>query len=122
LLSTLLVEDNHFFRRSFKEGLKENFPAMKITEACNGKEAMDSFRESAPDLVFMDIRFPGGNGFEIAKKIRLEKSKCIIFFLTSYDLPEYRKVAFQNGADFFFSKDCRPEEIYTLVKSLTSTS
>jgi DNA-binding NarL/FixJ family response regulator len=118
LLSTLLVEDNPIFRQSFKEGLEEKFPEMKITEACNGKEAVDRFRTNSPDLVFMDINLPDSNGFEISKQIRMEKSKCVIFFLTGYDLPEYRKTAFQSGADFFFSKDCSPEEIYSVVKSL----
>jgi DNA-binding NarL/FixJ family response regulator len=118
LLSTLLVEDNPIFRQSFKEGLEEKFPGMKITEACNGKEAVDRFRTNSPDLVFMDINLPDSNGFEISKQIRMEKSKCVIFFLTGYDLPEYRKAAYQSGADFFFSKDCSPEEIYSVVKSL----
>ncbi|MBI5583671.1 MAG: response regulator transcription factor [Deltaproteobacteria bacterium] len=117
-LNTLLVEDNHFFRESFKKILNDRFPTMKIIEAENGKEALNRYREFAPDLVFIDINLPDRNGFEISKIIRLEKSRCVIFFLTSYDLPEYRQAAFKNGADFFFSKDCKPEEIFTALESI----
>jgi DNA-binding NarL/FixJ family response regulator len=33
-------------------------------------------------------------------------------------VPEYRQAAFNNGADFFFSKDCKPEEILDALESL----
>jgi DNA-binding NarL/FixJ family response regulator len=92
---------------------------MKILEACNKKEALEMYREWLPDLVFIDINLPDGNGFEILSTIRSDPSPCIIFFLTSYDLPEYRQAALKNGAEFFFSKDCRPDEIITALRSLS---
>jgi DNA-binding NarL/FixJ family response regulator len=122
MVSTLLVEDNLFFRQSFKKVLNDRFPTMEIMEAANKKEALDRYRKSLPNLVFIDINLPDGNGFEISNKIRSEPSTCVIFFLTSYDLPEYRQAAFKNGADYFFSKDCKPEEILDALQSLLGKS
>ena len=118
-VNALLVEDNDFFRESFKKILNDRFPAMNIIEAENGKEALNRYREFSPDLVFIDINLPDRNGFEISKIIRSEPSRCVIFFLTSYDLPEYRQAAFNHGANFFFSKDCKPEEIFAALESVT---
>ncbi|MCU0578402.1 MAG: response regulator transcription factor [Desulfobacterota bacterium] len=122
MVSTLLVEDNLFFRQSFKKVMNDRFPTMEIMEAANKKEALDRYRKSLPNLVFIDINLPDGNGFEISNKIRSEPSTCVIFFLTSYDLPEYRQAAFKNGADYFFSKDCKPEEILDALQSLLGKS
>ena len=114
----LLIEDNPLFRQSFRKILANRFPAVDILEAGSGREAFEIMGTLHPGLVFIDINLPDLNGFEISKQIRSTQSGCVIFILTSYDFPEYRQAAFKHGADFFFSKDCKPEEIMAAVESL----
>ena len=97
MLSTLLVEDNRFFRQSFRKVLHDHFPAMQITEAGDGKEALEKFRICNPDLVFLDINLPDTNGLEIAKKFRSEPGRCFIFILTSYNLPDTARPLLKTG-------------------------
>ena len=67
--------------------------------ACDGQEAWDHFQQAPPELVITDLRMPGMNGIELAKKIRgLSVMPPIIVLTGSFadaicsDLDELRNV------------------------------
>jgi signal transduction histidine kinase/CheY-like chemotaxis protein len=68
--SILLVEDIEI-NRMVIEGLLENSGVL-ITEACNGREAVEKFIENNGqfDLIFMDVHMPEVNGYTATKQIR----------------------------------------------------
>ncbi len=113
---TLLVEDNLTFRQVVKDLLNYRFPSMVVEEASNGKEAMEIIENHTPNLVLMDIKLPGENGLELTKKITTKNPGIDVIILTSYDLPEYRQAAMQNGARSFVTKGSSTiDEIADLV-------
>ena len=118
---TLIVDDSASFRELLCGILSSRFPSIDIEEAKNGTEALEKIESLRPDLIFMDIRLPGENGLELTKKINAKYPHLIIVILTSYDLPEYREAALQNGANHFMAKgSATGEEIVQLVRSLQS--
>ncbi len=113
----MLVEDNSLFRSVFKEGLKSRFPSMAITEAADAGEALQEIGTLPPHLIFMDIRLPGENGLELAKRIKTDHPEITIIIFTSHNFPEYREAALRYKADYFLSKSSvASEEIFKLVK------
>jgi DNA-binding NarL/FixJ family response regulator len=117
----LLVEDNVNFRRVLKQCLYTFFPCMIIAEAGDGEEALKIIDTHLPNLIFMDINLPGENGLELTRKIKTAHPERPIIILTSYDLPEYRQVAYQHGANSFLVKGSFTlEELITEVESLIS--
>ena len=120
-MRTLIVQDNATFRKTFKEVLSQKFPFMVVEEAMHGVEAMEKLETFLPDLVFMDVRLPGETGLELTKKIKASHPDILIIILTDYNLPEYRKAAFDSGADDFVVKgSLNPAAIEALVKSISS--
>ncbi len=116
--NVLIVEDNLTFRHALGEILQSQFPDMAIAEAGSGVEAFEKIRVFKPDLVFMDVRLPGENGLEITRKIKIQNPDMVVMILTSYDLPEYRDVALQYGANHFIVKGSSTfEEISSLIKT-----
>ncbi|MBI5606442.1 MAG: response regulator transcription factor [Deltaproteobacteria bacterium] len=119
MLRVLLVEDNHIFREAFKQNLCDRFPTMVIEEAINGEEAWQKINGTRPQLIFMDIRLPGMNGFQLTQKIKKDFPDIHIAILTGYDLPEYRQAAIQYGADGFLVKESLNwEEVEGIIKSI----
>lgn len=117
MFKTMLVEDNSPFRTVFKEGLKSRFPSMTITEAGDSEEALKEIGALPPHLIFMDIRLPGENGLELAKRIKTDHPEITIIIFTSHNFPEYREAAARYKADYFLSKgSVATEEIFKLVK------
>jgi DNA-binding NarL/FixJ family response regulator len=100
----LIVDDNPVVRETTRSYLESKFPALEIYEAIDGKDAFRQIREHLPHLVLMDIRLPGENGLELTRKIKKLYPEVAVIIFTSYDLPEYRKAAFENGAEHFLSK------------------
>jgi DNA-binding NarL/FixJ family response regulator len=117
--SVLTVENNDFFRRSFKEILKMYIPSISVDESADGSDALMKINESSPDVVFMDIRLPGKNGLELTREIKGLHPNLFISIFTSHDLPEYRQIAREYGADHFLLKDALTgAEIAAMVKAV----
>jgi DNA-binding NarL/FixJ family response regulator len=117
MVTALLVEDNKFFRRSFKKILNDRFPRLLIVESGTCREALRICPECLPDLVFADINLPDGNGLDLSRTLRQQYPKMTILILTSYDLPEYRQAALANGVNYFFPKDSSHELILSMVEA-----
>ena len=100
----LIVDDNSLVRETTRSYLESKFPALEVNEAVDGDDAFNQIRERLPDLIMMDIRLPGENGLKLTRKIKELYPQIVVVIFTSYDMPEYRKAAFENGAAFFLSK------------------
>lgn len=118
-MKVLLVEDNAAFRKSFRAMLLAGFPGMQVQETRSPKQAMEMVQIQMPDLVFLSIQLPEGNGLELAARMKAMRASPRVVLLASYDLPEYREAAACSGADCFMSKDkAEPMEIQRLVLAL----
>jgi YesN/AraC family two-component response regulator len=120
MFKILLVEDNTAFRQSLTEIIHKEFPSIAIKEAADADEALRIIGAFLPDLIFMDIKLPNGNGLELTKKIKAEHPEMNVIVLTSYDFLEYREAALKYGASNFLSKaSVTREEITALVRSFS---
>ncbi|HSB03726.1 MAG TPA: response regulator [Thermodesulfobacteriota bacterium] len=115
---TLIVEDNATFRQMLKEILCARFPTMTVEEEPDGSDLFPKIENFHPRIVFMDVRLPGENGLELAKKIKMNYSDITLVILTSYDLPEYREAARQIKADHYLTKDSPTRDFLALVESI----
>jgi len=113
----LIVEDNAFFLQFFRETLRSRFPSMEISEARNGEEAMQKIKTVQPEVIFMDVRLPGESGLELTKKVKAQYPDIIVVIVTNYDLPEYRKAAYESKANHFISKDSFLQIINSILQN-----
>jgi two-component system response regulator DevR len=119
MVSVLIVEDNDFFRRSFKEILRMYIPSLSVAESCDGSDVLAQMSRTLPDIIFMDIGLPGKSGLELCREIKARYPEVAISIFTSYDYPEYRKIAEECGADHYLVKDALTgAEIAAMIKEL----
>jgi CheY-like chemotaxis protein len=105
----ILVADDDMFNMMLAKAMIGNIvPGVEITEAVNGRIAMDNVIASTFDLVFMDVQMPEMDGNEATKAIRrYEKSigkHTIIVGLTAGALKEEREKCLSSGMDEFLTK------------------
>lgn len=79
----LVVDDYRINMILTKAILKKISPNYQVTEATNGKEAVDFFKKFDFDLAFMDIQMPEMNGYDAAREIRKNGVKTPIIALTA---------------------------------------
>lgn len=86
-----------------------------VGQAADGDEAVRVVREAGPDVVLMDVRMPGTDGIEAAR--RLAGSSARILMLTTFDMDEYVYAAMKAGACGFLLKDAPPESLVEAVRA-----
>jgi DNA-binding NarL/FixJ family response regulator len=119
MVKILIVDDNPLFRQSLRTALSAMGPSMHIREAADGDNAFQKVNSHCPDLVFMDIQLQGESGLTLTKKIKRLCPLAVISIITNHDLPEYRKIAHQYGARYFFSKESiTMDQIAELIESV----
>lgn len=85
MISVLIVDDEKPAREELEYLLKKisNLSILGIAE--DGPEALVLVDRLMPDLVFLDIKMPEMNGFEVAEKLQTKKHAPWIIFTTAYD-------------------------------------
>ncbi len=82
-LTAVLIEDEIKLRKVFFELLTDNCPDITVVgEAGNIADGYTLLLEKKPQIVFLDIEMPGGNGFELLAKF--EKIPFETVFVSSY--------------------------------------
>jgi two-component system response regulator LytT len=96
-INTIIVDDEKPARDELAFLLK-SFPEINlIGQGKNGVEAVALIREHLPDLVFLDVKMPGLDGFGVLKKLVERKMKLPhVVFATAFD--EYAVQAFEVSA------------------------
>lgn len=110
----LIVEDNEatlfgytqFFSRSGYE----------IATAATLQAAEALFRSNRPDAILLDLKLPDGSGIDWILKVRKKTPDVLIVMITGHGDISLAVEAMQNGADHFFSKPVKLEELDGFLK------
>ena len=94
-IRVLIIDDEPLARRSVRRFLKSDPSVEVIGECSDGQSAVAAIRSSQPDLVFLDVQMPEMDGFEVLRRIDLERMPAVIF-VTAYD--RYALRAFDANA------------------------
>ena len=104
-LRTVIVDDEPVARRGLRRLLLEHGDVAVVGEARNGTEAVRAVATLAPDLLFLDIQMPGGDGFEVLG--RLKAPLPYVIFVTAHD--DYAVRAFETHALDYLLKPVHAE-------------
>lgn len=83
--TTLLVDDEPDARRLMQLLLADYPEFQVIGEAANVADAMLIMERHLPDLVFLDIEMPGGDGFELIRQMHQRHMEAEVIFVTAYN-------------------------------------
>lgn len=94
-IRALIVDDEPLGRSNILHLLRAD-PDVEILGECDtATSALDAIRSQKPDLVFLDVRMPEYDGFDILEMLGAEAPPAVIF-VTAYD--QYALKAFDTGA------------------------
>lgn len=114
----LLVEDHKLMRVGLKSLFEEHQELEVISEAQSGKEAIENYKISHPDVVLMDIGLPDISGIEATKRIIENSSNAKIIILTSH-LSEQEVIdSLHAGACAYVMKDINIEILKMIVRTV----
>jgi DNA-binding NarL/FixJ family response regulator len=100
----LLVDDHEAWRHHIRAILEHESGLRVVGEASDGLDAVQSARELQPDLVCLDIGFPGQNGLEAAKQIQKVFPNSKILFVSENRSSDIAEAALRTGASGYVLK------------------
>ncbi|MDU4695863.1 MULTISPECIES: response regulator transcription factor [Paenibacillus] len=114
MFTILIVEDDAKMAGMLSGHIeKYGYRAVRVNDF---GRVLDEFRESAADMVLLDVNLPKFDGFYWCRQIRGE-STCPILFLSARDSGMDQVMALDNGADDYITKPFSYEVVMAKIRS-----
>ena len=111
----MIVEDEPAVARGVQVALEREGYSTAIVGT--GEEALKQFSDIAPDLILLDVRLPGIDGFEVCRQLRRE-TRAPVLFLTARADEVDKVVGLEIGADDYLVKPFSVRELVSRIKAL----
>jgi DNA-binding NarL/FixJ family response regulator len=118
VIKVVLADDQALIRAGFRTLLADAGDIEVAAEAADGDEAVRAARDTAADVVLMDIRMPGTDGLTATREIASDDDLAgvRVLILTTYETDEYVYQALKDGASGFLVKDIEPDELLHAIR------
>jgi CheY-like chemotaxis protein len=122
----LLIDDDDNDRLLFSAAIKDTGLDVDLVETVDGYAGVNYLLSAEhaefplPDIVFIDLKMPGMDGFAVLKEIRSRKQfkHLAVHVLTNSNLESDRLAAHALGATAYFAKPSRYEDLVGLLQSV----
>lgn len=108
----LIADDDQFIRDVVRQGLDGFCDCIEVSD---GMRLVEVYKDSMPDILFLDVHLPNVNGLDLIPQIKKLDQDAFIIMLTSDSTAENVKNAVHAGAHGFIGK---PFNKKTLLKNL----
>lgn len=112
----LIVEDEISVARKIASALTEAGHDPKTIH--DGEKALDEVRKTPFDLIVLDIRLPGMDGFQVLQSLRTQHLASRVLLLTARGAVDDRVTGLQLGADDYLPKPFAMQELVARVQAL----
>lgn len=116
----LVVEDNYELRKFIVSSLN---PDYLVSEAENGKQALESILRDLPDLIISDVMMPEIDGISLCFKLKtnIKTSHIPVILLTARKSRYFKMKGLETGADDYLQKPFYEDELQVRIKNLLRT-
>lgn len=114
----LIADDHQAIRGRLQTILLQREDVQTISEAANGREAIEKARELTPDLIIMDISMPDLDGFQATEEIRKFLPQAAVIFLSIHDATEVIERSKSAGGQAFVSKERANSDLLNAIDAV----
>jgi two-component system LytT family response regulator len=107
-LRVIISDDERIARQRLQRLLEQEQSIEIVAECADGKSTIDAIRQQVPDLVFLDIKMPGMDGFDVVEALDPEIQPAIVF-VTAFD--KHAVHAFETCALDYLLKPVAPARL-----------
>ncbi len=116
-LKVLICDDSILVRKKLTDVLKKA-GITDITEAKDGNQAVELYKEKKPDVVFMDIVMPVKTGLDALVEIREFDPDAKVVMASTIGTQSHLVSAIKAGAYEFLQKPVRDEDVNKVLSKL----
>jgi DNA-binding NarL/FixJ family response regulator len=118
VIRVLSVDDHPLFREGIAALIGNQADMKLMAEACNGREALECFRNHRPDITLMDLQMPEMSGIDAISAIRAEFPEARIIVLTTHAGDVQVSRALKAGARAYLLKGSLRKELLETIRAV----
>ncbi len=112
----LIVDDEDNLRSMLRAALSHH--GFDVTEADNGRSALEAVATERPDLIVLDVMMPDLDGFEVCRRLRADGDDTPVLFLTAKDDTADKVRGLTIGGDDYLQKPFSLDELVARAEAV----
>ena len=114
----LVVDDEPALTQMITRALNASAPQYEVHEAHDGFRAGQIMATLKPDVVLLDLRMPGVDGFEVCKLIKSQEltRHAAVLAMTAFPSPDSERRIRECGAEAFFTKPLDIDKLLATIQ------
>ncbi len=116
----LVVDDEYLIRWTLQQNLEKEGYEVFLAET--GEEGLDKVKEEAPDIVLLDIKLPGMDGYEVLEEVLKIDTGIVPIMITAYEDVEGVVRAMKLGAFDYITKPFDFSKVLISIQKSLETS
>lgn len=118
MIKVLIVDDHALVRMGIRR-LLDDLPDMAvIAEAANGETALTLVKTHHPDVVLLDMKMPGIDGWEVTRRLKKSNPDIKVIAVTSMTAEPLPSRVLQLGAMGYLTKESGAEEMAAAIRKV----
>lgn len=90
---------------------------VEISEACNGVEALEKYRQGKAHVIFLDLTMPVKDGYDVLEELKKEGMKSLVIVVSADVQEKAQHRVLSLGALAFIKKPIDAAEVSKILKS-----
>ena len=120
MIRVITVDDHPVVRRGLKQIIAAEQDMQVVGEAENAREAIRVIRQTACDVVVLDITLPDASGLDVLSRLKSERPTLPVLIMSIHDEEQYALRMLKAGASGYLMKNSIPEELIKAIRKITS--
>lgn len=118
MIKVLIVDDHALVRMGLRR-LLDDLPDMTVVaEAENGEIALNLVKEHEPDVVLLDMKMPGIDGWEVTRRLTKSNPQVKVIAVTAMSTESLPGRILQLGAMGYLTKESGPDEMAAAIRKV----
>ncbi len=116
MVKVMVVEDTPSERELICNYLREG--GYEVVSAVDGKDGLEKFEKTRPQLVITDLVMPGMSGLEMCRAIKKKEQNVPVIACTSKNTDLDKMWGMKQGVNIYLTKPFNREQLLQAVRSL----
>jgi two-component system, NarL family, invasion response regulator UvrY len=114
----LIVDDHALVRMGIARLLEDLTDVHVVADAESGEQALTLVKQYSPDVVLLDMKMPGIDGWEVTRRLKKSAPQCKVIAVTAVCSEPFPTRVLQLGAMGYLTKESGAEEMADAIRKV----
>ncbi|MEI6094107.1 MAG: UvrY/SirA/GacA family response regulator transcription factor [Gammaproteobacteria bacterium] len=118
MINVLIVDDHALVRMGIRRLLDDLPDIAVVGEAENGERALEFIRSHKPDVVLLDMKMPGIDGWEVTRRLQKSHPEVKVIAVTALTTESLPSRVLQLGAMGYLTKESGSQDLSAAIRKV----